>query len=259
MRSLPGRALRDLRALVTSPAALASALVFVAFAATAIAFFPRQPEALGDDASGEPMQRAAMPAALTPAQQTEFEKYYVSQPRVPLPVPNDGAKVVIVKFNDYMCPPCKQTYLEYKPVLAHWQATKPGLVKLVVKDYPLDPACNSNTPQGMHLGACDAAVAVRLARERGRAEEMEEWLYQNQPSITRVTARQGAREIGRVTNFDERYPSVVDLVKGDIALGVQLGVRGTPTFYVNGVKIPGLRPEYFNAAIQYELKQAGVR
>ena len=30
-------------------------------------------------------------------------------------------------------------------------------------------------------------------------------------------ARQGAREIGRVTNFEERFPSVVELVKGDIA------------------------------------------
>ena len=50
-----------------------------------------------------------------------------SQPRVPLPVANDGAKVVIVKFNDYMCPPCKQTFLEYKPILARWQASaSPG-------------------------------------------------------------------------------------------------------------------------------------
>ena len=55
----------------------------------------------------------------------------------------------------------------------------------------------------------------------------------------------------------ERFPSVVELVKGDIALGSQLRVTGTPTFFVNGVKLPGLRPEFFNAAIEYELTQAG--
>jgi protein-disulfide isomerase len=158
-----------------------------------------------------------------------------------------------------MCPPCKQTYLEYKPILARWQSARPGLVKLVVKDYPLDPACNANTPQGQHLGSCEAAVAVRLAREHGRAEEMEEWLFQNQATMSRAVARQGARDIGRVANFQERFPSVVELVRGDIALGAQLGVKGTPTFYINGVKIPGLRAEYFNAAIEYELKQAGVK
>lgn len=255
MRLLPGRALRDLRSLMTSPAALAAVLLFAAFAASVVAFFPRQPELRNE----EPGQVAAAPSALTPAQQAEFEKYYVSQPRVPLPVANDGAKVVIVKFNDYMCPPCKQTYLEYKPVLAHWQATRPGLVKMVTKDYPLDPACNSYTPQGQHLGSCEAAVAVRLAREHNRAEEMEEWLYLNQATMSRAVARQGAREIGRVTNFEERYPSVIELVKGDIALGAQLRVTGTPTFYINGVKLPGLRPEFFNAAIEYELAQAGVK
>jgi uncharacterized membrane protein/protein-disulfide isomerase len=255
MRLLPGRALRDLRALMTSPAALAAVLLFAAFAASAIAFFPRQPEPAGDETA----QVAASPGALNPAQQAEFEKYYVSQPRVPLPVANDGAKVVIVKFNDYMCPPCKQTYLEYKPVLARWQNTRPGLVKMVVKDYPLDPACNAGTPQGQHLGACEAAVAVRLARERGRGDQMEEWIYQNQANMSRAVARQGAREIGRVTNFEERYPSVIELVKGDIALGTQLRVTGTPTFYINGVKLPGLRAEFFNAAIEYELKQAGVK
>jgi protein-disulfide isomerase len=256
MRSLPRRAARDVRALVTSPLAIVAVLFFVGFAATSIAFFPRQPESGGGEAQ---VAAAAAPLALTPAQQAEFEKYYVSQPRVPLPVPSDGAKVVIVKFNDYMCPPCKQTYLEYKPILARWQATRPGLVKLVVKDYPLDPACNANTPQGQHLGSCEAAVAVRLAREHDRSEEMEEWLFQNQGTLSRAVARQGARDVGRVTNFEERFPSVIELVKGDIALGAQLGVHGTPTFYVNGVKIPGLRAEYFNAAIEYELKQAGVK
>jgi protein-disulfide isomerase len=256
MRSLPGRAMRDLRALMTSPAALVAVLLLVAFAASAVAFFPRQP----DEGTGEAMTTAAAaPQALDASQQAAFETYYKQQPRVPLPVANDGAKVVIVKFNDYMCPPCKQTYLEYKPILARWQSAKPGLVKLVMKDYPLDPACNPNTPQGQHLGACEAAVAVRLARERGRADEMEAWLYQNQGTLSRATARQGAREIGHVTNFEERFPAVVELVKGDIALGTQLRVTGTPTFYINGVKLPGLRPEFFNAAIEYELQQAGVK
>ena len=37
-------------------------------------------------------------------------------------VPADaaGASVVIVKFNDYQCPPCRQTYELYKPIKAKW-------------------------------------------------------------------------------------------------------------------------------------------
>jgi uncharacterized membrane protein/protein-disulfide isomerase len=258
MRSLPGRALRDLRAMLTTPAALAVVLLFVGFAASAIAFFPRQPaDAPAADASRA--VPAAAPAPLAAAQQSEFERYYTSQPRVPLPVATDGAKVVIVKFNDYLCPPCRQTYLEYKPILAKWRASHPGEVKFVTMDYPLEPECNANAPGGQHLAACEAAVAVRLAREKGRADAMEAWLFDNQPSLTPALVREGVKQVGQVTDFEARYGAVLELVKGDIALGAQLGVRGTPTFFVNGVRIPGLKAEYFDAAIAYEMKQAGVK
>ena len=40
-------------------------------------------------------------------------------------------------------------------------------------------------------------------------------------------------------------------------LGQQLGVNGTPTFYINGIKVPSLRPAYFDAAIEYLLKKQG--
>jgi protein-disulfide isomerase len=131
-------------------------------------------------------------------------------------------------------------------------------VKLIEKDYPLDPECNANTPGGQHQSACEAAAAVRLAAEHGKAAEMEAWLYDNQAMMTPALVRQGARDVGKVTDFDARYQRVLELVKGDIALGAQLGVRATPTFFINGVRIPGLRAEFFDAAIAYELKQAGV-
>jgi protein-disulfide isomerase len=52
---------------------------------------------------------------------------------------------------------------------------------------------------------------------------------------------------------------VLEQVRADIALGRQLGVASTPTFFVNGVKIVGgLRPQFFDAAIAYELKKAGA-
>ena len=88
MRLLPGRALRDLRALMTSPAALVAVLLFAAFAASAVAFFPRQPEAREEEMG----RSLAAPLALNAAQQAEFEKYYVSLPRVPLPVANEAQR-----------------------------------------------------------------------------------------------------------------------------------------------------------------------
>ena len=54
------------------------------------------------------------------------------------------------------------------------------------------------------------------------------------------------------------YESVLQLVKGDIEQGGQLQVQGTPTFFLNGIRLPGLRPEFLDAAIAMELKRAGV-
>jgi uncharacterized membrane protein/protein-disulfide isomerase len=255
MRSLPSRALRDLNTLVRTPVALTVVLLFAVGAVSAVAFFPRQP----DPAVQATTASAAAAAPLDQNQQSEFERWYASLERIQMPVGAGGAKVVIVKFNDYQCPPCRQTFQMYKPVLAKWQASHPGAVTLVTKDYPLEPECNVHAPGGQHLAACEAAVAVRLAREKGRADAMENWLFDNQPSMSPSLVREGAREIGQVTDFDKRYAAALDLVKADIALGAKSGVRATPTFFINGVRIPGVKAEYFDAAIAYELKRAGTQ
>jgi uncharacterized membrane protein/protein-disulfide isomerase len=253
MRSLPRRALRDLKTVVRTPLALTVLLLFAASAASAVALFPRQADPAVQATT------ATRAAPLDATQQSEFERWYASLERVPMPVGASGAKVVIVKFNDYQCPPCRQTFQMYKPVLAKWQTSHPGMVTLVTKDYPLEPECNVHAPGGQHLAACEAAVAVRLAREKGRADAMENWLFDNQPSMSPSLVRDGAREIGRVADFDSRYAATLELVKADIALGAKSGVNATPTFFINGVRIPGVKAEYFDAAIAYELKRAGVQ
>ena len=166
-----------------------------------------------------------------------------------------GAKVLIVKFNDFQCPACGQSYLQYKPILAKWEASNPGAVRMVLKDYPLNRDCNDVISQTLHPAACDAAVAVRLARLRNKGEAMEEWLYTHQPAMTPPSVRQAAKDVGGVTDFDERYATTMVSVKSDIALGKQLGIRATPTFFINGVKFDSaILPQYFDAAIAYELQ-----
>ena len=172
-------------------------------------------------------------------------------------VPTDGAAVVIVKFNDYQCPACGQTYRDYKPVLAKWAEQAPGKVKFITKDYPLERECNQFVGQDLHPGACEAAVAVRLAREKGKAEAMEDWLFANQPAMNPQTVKNAAATVGQVRDFDARYAGTLELVKADIAQGAQLKISGTPTFFMNGMRLPGLRAEFFDAAIAWELRRVG--
>lgn len=250
MTTLPRRALRDLRLLVTTPVALIVAVLFLAGAGSAIAFFPRA----GQTAAEQP--RAT---ALPQDTRSEFEQAWSSLPRVTVPVSHDGAAVVIVDFTDYQCSACSATYFELQPILAKYQAELPGAVKLVSKDYPLDKSCNPMLFQTLHPAGCASAVAVRLAAQHHREAEMEAWLYSNQAGLTPAIVRQAAQTVAGVTAFDQQYDKTIEAVKGDIAVGQLLNIAATPTFFVNGVRVPegGFKPAYWDLAIRLELKRAG--
>ena len=244
MTTLPRRLTRDLRVLVGNPLAIAVSVLFVAGAATTLAFFPR--EGTGESGAATPVPTAD--------QRSELEQFMAQAARIPLIIPRDGAKVLIVKFNDFQCPACSQSYVSYKPILAKYESQYPGAVRMVLKDYPLNSNCNPNSSM-VHSAACHAAVAVRLAREHNRGEQMEDWLYTHQPGMTPDSVKQAAREVGQVPDFDARYAATLELVKADVALGTQLDIRSTPTFFINGVKVEGTwATQYFDQAIAYELQ-----
>ena len=173
----------------------------------------------------------------------------------------EGAKVIIVKFNDYECPSCRVAEEVYGPVLKKFGSSHPGAVKYVMKDWPWNAACNFNTSSTIpgHEAACNAAVAARLARDRGKYDEMAAWLYGNQGTSPQAVRDTVTRILGAV-DFDREYALKLADIRRDIADGGVLGIRGTPTFFINGVRLPEgmLPPELFELAINLELKKAGV-
>jgi uncharacterized membrane protein len=244
IRSVAGHAAADLKLVLSRPVSVVSLAALMAGALALLVLFPRD------------HTRTAAAAVPEDEERVQFEQWYAAQPRVALDIPADGAHVLIVKFNDYQCPPCRQTNMEYEPILAKFEAARPGAVRLVLRDFPLESECNSGVAGDLHAAACEAAVAVRLARERGTAARLEEWLFANQAGLTPGRVEEAAREVGQVTDFAERYPAVLEEVKADIALGRALGVRATPTFFVNGAMIQGgLPPHLFEQAVMLELER----
>lgn len=247
MLSLPRRALQDMKVMAAAPIALVAVLVWLAASASALVFFPRE----GSVVANTP------PPAPSADQRSELERYMTTMPRVALDVDAEGAKVVVVKFADYQCPACAQAYTAYKPIFEKYEASNPGAVRLVMKDYPLNMACNEAVRSSMHSAACEAAVAVRLARRQGRGDQMEEWFYTHQSEMTPDIVKQKAREIGEVADFAARYESTLAQVKKDVAYGNSLQVSQTPTLFINGLKLEGAwAPQFFDQAIAYELQHA---
>lgn len=246
MTTLPGRARRDVRALISSPLALVILLLFVAGAATLVASFPRE------SSTARPAVQAP---PLTDEQRAQIARWYDVQPKVTVPVEADGAKVVIVKFNDFQCPPCRATYEAFKSVIERHTAT--GAVKFVLKHYPLEGECNASAMGGTHTAACEAAGAYVLARGKGTSAKLEEWLFGHQSTLTPDVVRQAARDVAGLPDFEAQYARALQEVRTDASLGQLLGVKSTPTFFINGHRISqGFPPQVLEAIIDLELKRA---
>ena len=246
MTTLPGRLPRDIRALLTSPIALGLTLVLVAGAGTAISAFPAE-------------QGHAAAAALTPLtdqQRADVAKWWDIQPTIEQPMPMNGAKVSVVIFSDFQCPHCRAAHDAYKPIIAK-HAGDPR-VRFVLKHFPLEGECNSYAPNGGHSAACEAAAAVVLARQTGKAERMTDWLFDNQEKLTPSGVREAAHEIGGVPDFNAAYADALKEVRADANLGGVIGVSSTPTIVLNNRKLPAgvVDPASLDALIDLELKRS---
>lgn len=247
---LAARFSNDLADALRNPAAAVCAVLYVVGSVGAVVVFPTEAEAASS-------QAAAVPAPTGDAR-ADFAAAWARQPRHDFGIDPEGAKVIVIKFNDFECPSCRQAEAYYKPSFDRLQAAHPGAVKYVVKDWPLDSVCNFNTMSTVrgHEAACDAAAAARMAKDVGKYDEMVDWIYANQ-GISRAELRTAAQRILGVTDFEREYARKLPDIRKDIADGGVVGINSTPTYFVNGVRLPGgMTSDYFELAITLEIEAA---
>jgi uncharacterized membrane protein/protein-disulfide isomerase len=249
MSSLPKRAITDIGVLVGTPLALIIALVFVGGTAWGVSAFPHEMD----------RPAAQLPPPIADAERSNFEKWWAMQPQTPnFPYANDGAKVLIVEFADFECPHCRQNYFAYKPVFDSYIAAHPKDVRVLFKSYPLAQACNPAVPGTHFVASCEAAAAYVMAQAHGTADALKDWLFLHQDELTAETVKRAAKDIGKIPDYDAQYAKAIEQVKTDASLGTALGVNSTPTFFVNGKRIPegGVPAQYLAPLIDLELKTA---
>ena len=241
MTTLPQRAIHDSSALAKSPAALVVIVLLLAGAVVRRRIVSARSARRRREAAQR--DRAVIPAA--DRRTARAIRGVVQRAAGRRGTDRQGtAKVLIVKFNDFQCPPCRQTYIEYKGILSKIHGER----HREIRGQALPAGAECNTLNAGHDAACEAAAAFMMATKKGTAEKLETWLFANQgpPHLTRNQVRQAAADIGGITDFDAQYPAVLNEVKADAALGASLGVKSTPTFFINGRRIagglPGCRP-----------------
>jgi protein-disulfide isomerase len=159
------------------------------------------------------------------------------------------ALVTIVESSDFECPFCKRVGPTMKQVEENYR----GKVRFVFKHNPLP----------FHPKAMPAAIAAEEARAQGGSAkfwEMHDRLFDSAPALDRPALEEAARAAGldmasfRKALDEQRHEA---RIKRDQALVVGVGAAGTPTFFVNGRKIPGAVPyEMLKGVIDEELAKA---
>ncbi|MBB5857839.1 DsbA family protein [Amycolatopsis umgeniensis] len=149
-----------------------------------------------------------------------------------------GAKVTVVEFLDLECEACGAAF----PGVERLRAEYGEKVTFVMRYFPIPS----------HQNAELAARAVEAAGKQGKLEPMYRLMFerQSQWGDQQVSHRETflgfARELGLdLPAFETALDDPVTLgrVLADRTDGTNIGVEGTPTFFVNGVKFSG-SPSY---------------
>ena len=136
---------------------------------------------------------------------------------------------------------------------------EPKLYKEYVKDGTLRIEWRDFPYRGRE--SVNAAVAARAAQAQGKFWEYHDLLYNSQFSgYSDENLMALAKEAGLDTQrFESDYEDAryEPSVRADFQKGLDLGVNGTPTFFINGKMLVGLQPvSIFEDAIEDARREA---
>ncbi|MBD3388409.1 MAG: thioredoxin domain-containing protein [Candidatus Altiarchaeales archaeon] len=142
-----------------------------------------------------------------------------------------GAPVTIIAFSEFECPFCGRFAQDTLSKLKE-EYIDTGKARLVFRDFPLSK----------HDHAMKAAEAAECADDQGMFWEYHDLLFQNQQELGVNSLRKYARDIGLdMGEFNQCLDSGenTEEVMADIADGSNVGVSGTPQFFINGKPLEG--------------------
>lgn len=143
-----------------------------------------------------------------------------------------NAKVTVVEFADFECPYCQEAF----PIVREMETLYKDKVKFIYRDFPVEY---------LHPEAPKAAEAAECAHEQNKFWQMHDKLFINQDKLQIPDLKNYAQQIGLDVN---RFNNCLDSgkyeteVSDDLQDGINAGVTGTPTWFVNGTKVVGVIP-----------------
>src|SRR5437764_4662418 len=161
----------------------------------------------------------------------------------------ENAPVTLEEFGDFQCPPCGMLS---EPIN---QLQKQYNLRVIYREFPLPS----------HAHAREAAFAAEAAGRQGRFWQMHDLLYREQAVWSKSTdARALFSAYAGMLQLDlDRFKKDLDSnevqqkVEGDQQRGAAIGVKNTPTIFINNEAVPGTKsnPDELPALVEAALKK----
>ena len=147
---------------------------------------------------------------------------------------NKDSRVFLVEYSDFQCPACKIFYSFLKDIEGKYG----DRLQLVYRHFPLS----------QHANAMLAAQAAEAAGKQGKFWEMHDKIFEGQntwasqgKSDAEKTFTSYAQSSGLNTDQFKKDLSSNEIkvkIENDYKGGIKSGVNATPTFFLNGKKLP---------------------
>ena len=155
-----------------------------------------------------------------------------------------NAPIELIEFSDFQCPYCLRAY----PTLQQVLSTYGDRIRFVYRHYPLQN----------HPNARPAAEAAACAGEQGKFWPYHDRLFADPNKLADGDLKAGAAQLGLdAAQFNacvdaHKFKAAIDR---DIKEGDEVGVNGTPAFFINGRMLSGAQPfDAFKRVIDEELQ-----
>lgn len=153
-----------------------------------------------------------------------------------------NAQIQIIMFIDFECPSCQKAYQPFKEATEKFG----DIINITFKHFPLE---------SIHPNALAAANAAACAAEQNKFWEYYDMLF-TQKKLEKTNFKSYAQKLGLNTaSFDscletEKYRENIET---DMLDGASIGIRATPTYIVNNIKIEGVlsQEDWSNILLQF--------
>jgi protein-disulfide isomerase/uncharacterized membrane protein len=150
------------------------------------------------------------------------------------------SKVTLFLFSDFECHYCKTANQVFNHLIERFG----DRVRFVYKHFPLNVSCNPSIKSTRHKNACRAARAAVCAAEKGKFDVFHRAVFTTgagPKGLSRAAEEAGLDKTELIRCIESLRAE--ELVSEDVKDGITLGVKSTPSFFIDDILLTGARNE----------------